>query len=111
MAVTYAFALDPEGRQRAGKQHAVSGTLTLSGTYTTGGDVVPADTFGLGSVETFNVTSAVTNGTESLIGRYLPASGKLQLFWGGGAISSELDEITAADNVGSFACQVEVKGR
>lgn len=111
MAVTYAFTADPQGRQRVGKQHVVSGQVTLTGTYVTGGDAISASTFGLGAIESFDITSGVTNGTETLIGRYLPSSGKVQLFWGGGAISSELDEITNGDTVTSFAFQCQVKGR
>lgn len=110
MAVTYSFTQDAEGRQRVGKQHVVSGLLTLSGTYVTGGEAPSASLFGLGNIESFSIDSAVTNGTEAMIGRYLP-TGLLQLFWGGGATSSELDEITNGDNVGSFACRVTVKGR
>jgi len=110
MAVTFTFTEDAQGRQRVGKQHQVSGTLTASGTYTTGGDAVAASLFGLGTIESFGVDSAFTNGTEAMVARYLD-TGLLQLFWGGGAISSELDEITASDNVGSFACRVTVRGR
>ena len=110
MAVTYTYTEDAQGRQRVGKQHVTSGLLTLSGTYVTGGEAPAASLFGLGTIESFSVDSAVTNGTESMVGRYLP-TGLLQLFWGGGAISSEFDEITNGDTVTSFACRVTVKGR
>lgn len=110
MAVTYSFTQDAEGRQRVGKQHVVSGLLTASGTYSTGGDAVSASLFGLGSIESLSVDSAFTNGTEAMVSRYIPSSGKLMHFWGGGAVSSELDEITSADTITSFALHVTVRG-
>lgn len=110
MAVTYAFTLDPQGRQRVGKQHVLSGLLTATGTYTTGGDAVTPASVGLGVIESLSIDSAFTNGTEAMVSRYLP-TGLLQHFWGGGAISSELDEITAADTVTGFAARITVKGR
>lgn len=111
MAVTYAFTQDAEGRQRVGKQHVVSGTLTATGTYTTSGDAVAASLFGLGSIESFEVNSPFTNGTEALVSRFIPSSGKLMHFWTGGAISSELDEITSSDTITSFVGHVTVRGR
>lgn len=110
MAATYAFTEDTGGRQVVGRQRQVSGTLTATGTYTTSGDAVAPSLFGLSVIDSFQVDSAFTNGTEAMVSRYIPSSGKLMHFWGGGAVSSELDEITSADTITSFALHVTVRG-
>lgn len=110
MAATYAFTADPRGDQRVGRQRQVSGTLTANGTYTTGGDAVAASLFGMSVVESFQFDSAFTNGTEAMVSQYHPSSGKLQHFWTGGAVSSELDEITSSDTITGFSARVTVRG-
>lgn len=110
MAVTVAFAQDSHGKQRVGRQFVVSGRLTPTGTYETGGFAVTASTFGLGSINTLEVGTP-RNGTEFMVAHWDSANSKIMLGWGGGAVSSEFDEITNADNVADFVMDVTVKGK
>lgn len=110
MAVTIAFAEDANGRQRVGKQHVISGRITPTGTYETGGVAVTAGAFGLGVIESLEVGHA-WNGTEVMTTAWDSANSKIKLGWTGGAVSSELDEITNADTVTGFVMDVTVKGR
>lgn len=111
MAVTFTFAEDPNGRQRVGKQHVVTGVATLTGTYETGGFAVAASAFGLAIIESLTVTSAPWETTEQYTAAWDSANSKIILGWTGGATGSELDEITNADDVGDVALGLEVKGR
>lgn len=110
MAVTVAFSKDANGKQRVGRQFVVSGRLTPTGTYATGGFAVTASTFGLSTLETLDVGTP-RNGTEFMVAHWDKANSKIMLGWGGGAISSEFDEITNADTVTNFVMDVTVKGR
>lgn len=110
MAVTIAFAADSNGKQRVGKQRVVSGRITPTGTYATGGFAVTASDFGLSTIETLEVGTA-RNGTEFMVAHWDSANSKIMLGWSGGAISSELDEITNGDTVTNFVVDVTVKGR
>lgn len=110
MAVTIAFAHDTGSPQFAGKQKVVTGRITPTGTYATGGFAVAASDFGLGKIESVRPLSA-RNGTEFMVAHWDSANSKIMLGWTGGAISSELDEITNGDTVTSFVVDVEVKGR
>lgn len=110
MAVTVTFAADANGRQRVGKQTVVSGTITPTGTYATGGFAVTPGLFGLSSIDSVTCSTA-RNGTEFMVADYIPASKLIMLGWNGGAISSELDEITNGDTVTGFLLDVTVKGR
>ena len=109
MAVTVAFTADTSGRQRVGRQHVVTGRLTPTGTYETGGFAVAASTFGLGTIDSLDVGTP-RNGTEFMVAHWDSANSKIMLGWGGGAISSELDEITNADTVTGFVMDITVKG-
>lgn len=110
MAVTVTFTEDTNGRQRVGRQHVVSGRISLSGTYETGGFTVNKDTFGLQALESLQVAN-FWNGTEMMVAVWDSANSKVKLGWTGGATSSELDEITNSDNVGSFVGDITAKGR
>lgn len=113
MAVTYAFTLDTRGDQRVGRQRVKTGVLTATGTYTTGGDAIAASLFGLSALDSLQINSATTGNTgqvEALVSRYNATTGELQHYWTGGAIGSELDEITAADDIGNFSLHVTARG-
>ena len=110
MAITVAFVADTNGIQRVGKQKVVSGRLTLTGTYVTGGFAVAASDFGLSAIESL-VPGQAWLLTEVLTAVWDSANSKIKLGWTGGAISSELDEITNGDTDTGFVLDVEVKGR
>lgn len=110
MAVTVAFAENANGRQRVGRQTVVDGVITPTGTYETGGVAVTAGLFGLNAIESLTC-SVARNGTEFMVADWIPGTSKIMLGWGGGAVSSELDEITNADTVTGFLLDVTVKGR
>lgn len=110
MAVTVAFARNANGLQRVGKQKVVDGVITPTGTYETGGVAVTAALFGLATIESLTC-SVARNGTEFMVADWIPGTSKIMLGWGGGAISSELDEITNGDTVTDFLLDVQVKGR
>ena len=113
MAVTYAFSADAGGAQRVGRQKAVSGTVTATGTYTTGGDARSASQLGLTTQQSQAVDRATTRNTnqgEALVSRYNAGTGKLQHYWTGGATGSELDEITASDTITGFSLHVTARG-
>lgn len=111
MAVTIAFAKDTEGRQRVGKQTVVTGRITPTGTYATGGFAVTAADFGLGSIESLRISGSAFNGTEFNIASWDSANSKIKLGWTGAVVSTELDEITNGDTCTGFVVDVEVKGR
>lgn len=109
MAVTIAFTR--EGKiERLGRAKVTEGYITPTGTYATGGYAVAASDFGFSTLDSLSVGSA-HNGTEFMVAKYVPSTGKVILGWGGGAISSELDEITNGDTVTGFVSHVTAKGR
>jgi hypothetical protein len=110
MAVTFTFTEDSGGRQRVGRQHEVKGRLVLDGTYATGGFAVTAGDFGLGVIESLYAFTPWET-TESYTAAWDSANSKIILGWGGGAVSSELDEITDTDDVSDVALDVMVRGR
>lgn len=110
MAITVAFTKDTGGVQRVGKQKVVSGRITLTGTYATGGFAVTAGDFELSAIDSLSVSPAWL-GTEVLTAVWDPANSKILLGWTGGATSSELDEITNGDTDTGFVLDVTVKGR
>jgi|GEM_PF-4881983 len=110
MAVSVTFAANANGRQRVGNQSVVDGVITPTGTYETGGITVTAALFGLSVIESVTCSTA-RNGTEFMSADYIPGTKKIILGWGGGATSSELDEITNTDTVTGFLLDVSVKGR
>lgn len=110
MAVTVTFTANTNGRQRVGNQRVADGVITPNGTYETGGVAVTAALFGLSRIESLTVSTA-RNGTEFMLADWIPGTSKIMLGWGGGAISSELDEITNGDTVTDFLMDVTVKGR
>lgn len=111
MAVTATFTADTGGRQRVGKQHVVKGRYSLSGTYATGGFAVAAGDFGLGTIESLHVGSNPWETTEAYTASWDSTNSKIKLGWTGGATSSELDEITNADDVTDVVLDVVVYGR
>lgn len=110
MAVTIAFAADASGRQRVGRQNQVTGRITPTGTYATGGFAITATDFGLGTIDSVAVGSA-RNGTEFMVTHWDSANSKIMLGWTGGATGSELDEITNNDTVTGFVMDVTVRGK
>lgn len=110
MAVTYAFTPDAGGIQVVGRQKQVRGTISLSGTYATGGKTVTPSLFGLSVVEGLDAQLAF-KATEALIPLVESGSWNVKLFWTGGAVSSELDEIANSTNVGGYVFRVTVVGR
>lgn len=110
MAVTATFTPDTQGRQRVGKQIHVSGTIDPVGTYATGGFAVTAALFGLSRLDSLTINDEPNNATEFMVAKFIPATGLIKLGWTGGAISSELDEITNADNCTGFVMGVTAKG-
>lgn len=112
MAITPTFTANANGRQRVGKQKVVDGVITptAADTYATGGFAVTAALFGLSTIESLVVRNA-RNGTEFMVADWDPANSKIMLGWTGGAVSSELDEITNNDVVTGFTLDVTVKGR
>lgn len=110
MAVTATFTADANGRQLVGRQRQVTGRITPTGTYETGGFAVTAGLFGLSTIDSLEVGQA-RNGTEFMDTFWDKANNKIMLGWTGGAVSSELDEITNADTVTDFVMDVTVRGR
>jgi hypothetical protein len=109
VAVTIAFT--KEGViERLGRSKVVSGYLTPTGTYETGGIAVTASTFELSTLDSLQVSTA-HNGTEFMVTKYVPSTGKIILGWTGGATGSELDEITNADTVTDFVMAVQARGK
>lgn len=110
MAITVAFTPDNAGRQVSGRQRVVSGRLTLTGTYVTGGFSITASDFGLSTIDTVIPGNAWLL-TEVLTAVWDSTNSKIKLGWSGGAISSELDEITNGDTDTGFVLDVTVKGK
>lgn len=109
MAVTVAFT--KEGvTERLGRSKVASGYITPTGTYETGGVAVAASDFGLSTLDSLQ-TGTAHNGTEFMVTKYVPSTGKVILGWGGGATSSELDEITNGDTVTGFVFNVQARGK
>lgn len=108
---TYSFTLAPEGRQRVGKQHVVTGTLTASGNYTTGGDTISPALFGLGSIESLSFGDAFNTSTNALPARYVPSTGKIMHFRTGAVTGNPLDEVANATSIADYSSQVTVWGR
>lgn len=111
MAVTISFSEDDHGRQRVGKQFQVTGRLTLTSTYETGGFAIAASDFGLNAIESVSVNSNPWETTEAYTASWDRANSKIKLGWTGGAISSELDEIANSDDVSGVVLDVTVTGR
>lgn len=108
MAVTVSSA-EIIPRQRVGRHYETRYTLTLTGTYATGGFAVSAANVGL-SVITDLEPGTCRNGTEFMVTEWIASTAKIILGWTGGATSSELDEITNGDTVTSFTVDVTAKG-
>lgn len=62
--------------ENAGSQMTTSGTLTFSGTYTTGGETLSAGAVGLGSITSIDFQQ----GEDGYIFRYVPSTGKVMIF-------------------------------
>lgn len=110
MAVVATFTADTRGRQRVGRQKQVTGVVDPVGTYETNGFAVTPALFGLSAIDSLTINDNPSNGTEFMVAKYVPATGLIKLGWGGGAVSSELDEITNADTCTGFIMGVTVRG-
>lgn len=96
-------------RGHFGNRKATVATVEFDSSYVTGGEpFVPADV-GMESFDVVLVTPAA-NGTEAVVVKHDPAAETLQVFWGGGAVSSELDEVTSTDNLSGFEATVFAVG-
>lgn len=109
MAVTTTFTQDTRGRQRVGRGTEVRGRLTLSGTYATGGFAVTASGFGLSMIDSL-YPSTPWETTEGYFAAWDSANSKIKLGWTGAVVSTELDEITNADDVTDVVLDVVVRG-
>lgn len=96
-------------RERVGRMYRTRYKLTLSGTYATGGFAVTASNVGLSQLKDLE-PGTCRNGTEFMVTEWDQANSKIMLGWTGGAISSELDEITNGDTVTSFVVDVTAYG-
>lgn len=109
MAVTYTVTEHLDAPQREGRNYVNPVRLTLTGTYVTGGFTLSANDFRMGHIKHVDVNNA-WNGTEQMVAVWDKANDKIKLGWSGGAISSELDEITNGDTVTNFVVDMVVRG-
>jgi len=95
MATTYTFTPTANLDTIFGNKRVKLGTLTLAGTYTTGGDAVTAAAFGLTELEELVFTDGATSIGQVPV--YVKASKKVLLRETGGAINTPLAEVGAAE--------------
>lgn len=90
----------------------VDGTITFDSSYLTGGEAFAPSSIGLSSILNLQLTVSVPlTATELVTPAYDSANDAIQLFWTGGALSSELDEITSATDVSAVVLNFVAKGR
>lgn len=97
MAVAYTFTPDDRGFERVGSRKSRLGTLTMTGTNTALGDAVTAAVFQLTSLQAIEFQDTVT--TSGYSPRFDPATLKIVLFEGGGAVDSPGGEADAGQTV------------
>lgn len=102
MAATFTFAPDTEGREVVGRDREITGTLTIAGTYTTGGDAMAADEaafarmFGLARLDDIIFLEGVTS--AGAFPRLIRSTRVLRQH-GGAAAGAVVGELTAATAV------------
>lgn len=109
MAVTVAFAKDNQGLQYAGKQHQVSGRLTLTSTYATGGFAVTPSTFGLARLDSLTLGMAWLT-TTALGTAWDSANSKIKLEQSTTGAPSTFLEVANATDVSNYVIDVVAKG-
>ena len=110
MAVTYAVSDNLEkGPDREGRHLTYHGTITLTGTYATGGFALTANDFQMGYIK-YVWPGQCWKTTETMDAVYDSANEKIKLYWTGAVVSTELDEITNGDTVTDFVLDLTVKG-
>lgn len=95
MAATYTLAarMSPSPDRKEGNRRRVVRDITLSGTYTTGGDALLPSVFGMKKIEEFIVHgSGATDGTLLYTVYYIYSSNKLQLFETGSAAAGSAEK-------------------
>lgn len=111
MAITATFT--EERRDRIGKQTAVTGYFTLTGSATAGGFAVSASTFGLNSLEDVMVFGgqAGTGATTAEYPLWDKTAGTIALYEGGAtANDNAFDESDLASTTG-YIVRVKAFGR
>ena len=89
--MAYTFAVSATNANRGTQV----GSITPTGTYTTGGDTITAAQFGMNQLFSLDV-----NPHGGVAFEYIPTnptSGKLKQFWTGSAVSSALAEVASAN--------------
>lgn len=88
--------------------------VALSGTYTTGGDVIPTDAFGrtlgLRKVEEFIVHNGADDGTVQYPVSFSYSTLKVKLYESGGAAGTAAAEKAAGEALTNIQFRVTVKG-
>jgi hypothetical protein len=110
MPVTYTTALDRNGVERTGKSKKVSGRMTLTGTYVTGGFTVTPNDLLLGSIDSLELGTAWT-GTTSYNTQWDSANSKIKLGWTAAAVSTAFAEIANATTTTNFVIDFTARGR
>lgn len=89
-----------------GHWRTVIAEVTVSGTYTTGGDTLAPGTFGLERILLFVADADELSTTTAVIPRYNYANGKLKFYESGGS-GAVLPEKGSGESVaGTFRCMV-----
>jgi hypothetical protein len=92
MAATYTGAKVPGADTVFGNKRRRVRDITMSGTYTTGGDAIPASVFGLKTLDEVNIHGTPTDGTVAYPATYIYSSGKLKLFETGTAAAGSAEK-------------------
>jgi hypothetical protein len=94
VTATYTPAIpSPKPDQKLGNRKRVVRDITLSGTYTTGGDPLLPSVFGLKVIDELNVhCGSATDGTVQYPCSYIYSSNKLKLWESGGAAGTAAAE-------------------
>jgi hypothetical protein len=84
--------------------------ITVSGTYTTGGDTIdPVALFGLRSMDEFNIHGVPTDGTLAYPASYIPSTGKLK-FWETGTAAAGSAEKGSGESLAGITFRVTAYG-
>ena len=108
MAATYALS-KITGYTNGNKKVRVY-DVTVSGTYTTGGDALTPAALGFRKVEEFKVHNGATDGTVQYPVDYVYSSNKVKLFESGGAAGTAAAEKGSAESLTGVTFRVTVSG-
>jgi hypothetical protein len=114
MAVTY--ALTNQKLSVMGNNRYISGTLTATGTYTTGGDAVTAATLGMHTISDFDITTAINSTPTQFVARpsYTPPTTSVLIqYYGTNAVPGAAvadPQLTSATSITGYAFQFTALG-